>query len=154
MLLLSNIKERLARQNGGLQYIVVARQCKIEHWSANTEAHVARNLDNFPRSGQIVPFVNRTRERRVVVATFSTILSIVHRHGARWIYFLHLELRNINVVLIIVKLITPTLRHPPHTRSTPNCTSKFLHGSIPLLTYKTQPPPCRMLPHSRNTQQL
>ena len=39
--------------------------------------------------GGIVPFVNRTFEWGVVIATFLSVLSVVPRHCARLAYFFH-----------------------------------------------------------------
>ena len=50
--------------------------------------------------------MNRTFEWGVVIATFLSVLSIVHCHCARLTYFLQPKLRKINAVLITLKLIT------------------------------------------------
>ena len=49
--------------------------------NANPAAH---NLGNYRGAGEIVPFVNRTLEWGVVIATFVSVLSIVPRHCARF----------------------------------------------------------------------
>ena len=59
----------------------------------------------------MVPFVKRTFEWGVVIATLSSVLSIMPRNCARLTYFLHPKLRKVNAVLIALKLIALTLRH-------------------------------------------
>ena len=68
-----------------------------------------RDLGNSPGTEGIVPFVNRTFEWGVFIATFLSVLSIVPRHYARLIYFLHPKLRKLNVVPITLKLTILTL---------------------------------------------
>ena len=70
----------------------------------------ARDLGNYCGTGEIVPFVNRTFEWAVVIATFLSVLSIVPHYCARLTYFFHPKLREINAVLITLKLITFALR--------------------------------------------
>ena len=67
----------------------------------------ARNSVHCHGTGEMVPFVNRTFEWGVVIATFLPILSIVPRHCARLTYFLHSKLRKVNAVLI-----TPAAHYP------------------------------------------
>ena len=62
--------------------------------------------------------MNRTFEWGVI-ATFLSVLSIVHRRSARLTYFLHPKLRKITAVLITPRLITRTLQHLRHTGSIP-----------------------------------
>ena len=59
----------------------------------------AHNLGNCHGTGEIVPFVNRTFERAVVIATLLSVLSLCPRHCARLTCFLHPKLRKINAVL-------------------------------------------------------
>ena len=54
--------------------------------------------------------MNCAFEWGVVIARVLSILSIVPRHCAHQTYFLYPKLRNINAVLITLKLITLTLR--------------------------------------------
>ena len=73
----------------------------------------ARNSVHCHGTGETVPFMNRTFEWGVGIATFLSLLSIVPRHCARLTYFLHSKLRKVNAVLIIPQLITlplPRLR--------------------------------------------
>ena len=60
----------------------------------------ACNLGNYRGTREIVPFVNRTFEWGVAIATFWSVLSIVPRHCAHLTYFLHPKLRKVNAVLI------------------------------------------------------
>ena len=69
----------------------------------------ACNLDNYHGTGECVPFVIRTFEWGVAIATFLSVLSIVPRHCARLTDFLLSQLRKINAALITVKRITLTL---------------------------------------------
>ena len=57
----------------------------------------------------MVPFVNRTFEWGVVVATFLSVLGIVPRRRARLTSFLHPKLRNTNAVLITPQPMTLNL---------------------------------------------
>ena len=57
--------------------------------------------------GEIVPFVKRTFEWGVLIATFLSVLSVVRCHCARLTF--HPKLRKVNAVLITPPLITP---HP------------------------------------------
>ena len=66
--------------------------------NANADAPVVRKLGSHPRTGEIVPFVSRTFEWGVAVATFFSVLSIVPRRCALT-YFFHPKLRKVNAVL-------------------------------------------------------
>ena len=77
---------------------------------ANPAASAARTLGNYRGTGETVPFVNRVFEWGVVIATFLSILSIVPRHCARLADFFHPKLRDINAVLITLRLIALALR--------------------------------------------
>ena len=61
-------------------------------------------------AGEMVPFVDRTFEWGVVIATFLSVLSVVPCHCACLTYFLHPKLREINAVPSTLQLITGTLR--------------------------------------------
>ena len=73
------------------------------------------NLGNYPGTGEIVPFVNRSFQWRVVIATFLSIFSIMPRHCAHLTYFFHPKFREINAMLITLKLITLTLQRAVST---------------------------------------
>jgi hypothetical protein len=62
--------------------------------------------------GKMVPFVDRTFEWGVAIATFSSVLRVVPRHCARLTYFLHPKLRKSNAVLLTLKLMILTLAAP------------------------------------------
>ena len=70
----------------------------------------ARDLGNYRGTGEMVPFVNRTFEWGVAIATFLSVLSVVPRHCARLAYFLHPKLREIHAVLVTPQPITLPLR--------------------------------------------
>ena len=78
--------------------------------NANPVAPAARNLGNYHGTWEIVPFVSRTFEWGVVIATFLSVLNIVPLHCAHLTYFLHPNLRKMNAVLLAAQLITLTLR--------------------------------------------
>ena len=64
----------------------------------------ARNLRNYHGTGGIAPFVNGTVEWGLVIATFLSVLSIVHRPCARLTYFLHPKLRKLNAAPVTRQL--------------------------------------------------
>jgi hypothetical protein len=76
--------------------------------NTNPVASAARTLGNYRGTGATGPFVNRTFEWGVVIATLLSILRIVPRHWARLPHVFH-ELRKTNAVLFIPQLITRTL---------------------------------------------
>ena len=82
--------------------------------NANPAAPAARNLSNYHGTEEILPVVNGTFEWGVVIALFSSALSIVPRHCARLTYFLQPKLRKINAMLIAPQLIPLTLRRLRH----------------------------------------
>ena len=63
---------------------------QVSTGGANPAAPAARYLRNYRETEEIVPFVNRTFEWGVVIATF---LSVLPRRCARLTYFLHPQLR-------------------------------------------------------------
>ena len=71
--------------------------CACGNGNTNPAEPAAHTLGNYHGIREIVPFVNRTFEWGVVIATFLSVLSMgVPRHCARLTYFLHPKLRNAN----------------------------------------------------------
>ena len=62
---------------------------------ATPAAPAAHTLGDDPGTAEIVPFLNRTSEWGVVIAAFSSVLSVVPYHSARLACFLHPKLREI-----------------------------------------------------------
>ena len=95
--------------------------------NANPAAPAARNLRNYHGTGEIVPFVSRTFEWGVVIATFLSDLSVVPRHCARLTSFLHPKSRKINAALLTPQLITipPAAPAARKKRSLCNCRLRF-----------------------------
>ena len=87
--------------------------------NAHPAAPAARNLGNYHRVGEIVPFVNRACEWGVAIATFLSVLSTVLCHCARLTYFLHPKVRKMNAVPITPRLISLTLRRLQRAGSIP-----------------------------------
>ena len=79
-----------------------------------------RNLGNYQGTGEVVPFVHRTFEWGVAIATCLSNLSPAPHHCARLTYFLHPELRNFNVMLIVTWPIPLPLRRLRSAGSFPN----------------------------------
>ena len=73
----------------------------------------AHNLGSYRGIGEIVPLVNCIFQWGVVIGAFLSVLSIVPCSCARLTYFFHPKSRQINAVLITLKLITLTLRRTP-----------------------------------------
>ena len=70
----------------------------------------ARSLGHYHGTGDIVPFVNRTFEWGLVIATLLSVLSIVPHHCVRLTYFLHRKLRELRKISAV--LIAPQLKYP------------------------------------------
>ena len=70
-------------------------------------------------TGENAPFVNRTFEWGVVIATVLSVLSVVPRHCARLTCFVHPKLRKNSAALITLKQIILALRRLPRAVSTP-----------------------------------
>ena len=65
-----------------------------------------------------------------VIATLLSILSIVPRHCARLIHFLHPKLREINAVLSTPQLMTLTLRRAGHSSMGESAGSRHLRSDV------------------------
>ena len=73
--------------------------------NANPAAPAARTYPNYRGTWEIVPFVNRTFEWAVVIATFLSVLTAAPRHCARLTHFLRPIWREISAY-------HPTANHP------------------------------------------
>ena len=116
-------------------------------------------LDSYRGPGESVPFVNRTFERGVAIATFLSVLSTVPRHCARLTYFLHPKLWKTNAVL--PTLTQRRLRCASHSSHFPkrskerDCTaiwSKPAAGHTHRLRHLCKRGPHRPLPRVRHTK--